>query len=108
MYQLHGALEQTKLRHCVVKEIVTDSMEDFILDDMIQKAMRPIWDWAEPFGDDVTFVKEINNEFERDNYTAYGYVCVTVSLNTADPAIIAQYVLERGSDTIGLTAFELS
>lgn len=104
MCQLHGALEQTKLRHCVVKEIVADSMEDFILDDMIQKAMRPIWDWAEPFGDDVTFVKEINNA----GLTAYGYVCVTVSLNTADPAIIAQYVLERGSDTIGLKGFDIS
>tara|TARA_B100000900_G_scaffold402566_1_gene408562 strand:+ start:329 stop:604 length:276 start_codon:yes stop_codon:yes gene_type:complete len=41
----------------IVHANYNDSVEDWILDDMIQQTMKPFFAWQEDTGTDVTFIK---------------------------------------------------
>ena len=79
-----------KHKICVVDGKASDSMEDWVLGDMIADTAQPFMEWSRQYPDDaVTFSKEIS-------VSDYGGLRVQIFANIDDDAIAGHFVLEHG------------
>lgn len=81
-----------KNTHTVIQAHFSDSMEDWIFEMCLNDTMKPLFEWSKQYTD-VVFKRTIDVQYTH-------YRIVKVEMEVKDPAIIAHYVLENGSDPI--------